>query len=91
MPSDRNAQTESFRARTLGRLQHRTTRGGEEWVSGDVVTTLGIVSVLAQDGYTRFDFVHGGRHYIRTFERRLTDNGIPRAASRFAFEVAHAE
>lgn len=77
-----------------GRNINRVSSNPGGYTDGEVLTEYGIVAVYAQGDEnhwygSRLDFVHGGRLYIRNFEKkRLTHRGLVRQAGKFAREVA---
>jgi hypothetical protein len=81
------------RAVWLGRQLHTHRKdGAPRYITGVVFTHHGLVSVYAQgfdghDQHTRCDFVWGGRHYLLSVPRLLTERGIVTLARRFASEV----
>jgi len=58
------------------------------WLIGHVITPTHVVAVYTQDGHTRLDAVHRGRHIMRNIERRFTKLGLVRVAAKFARELA---
>jgi hypothetical protein len=87
------AQVENYAvSRPMSRIG---TRRSDEfvWLDGEVVTPRGIVTVYSQSderrgGYSRYDFVYGGRLYVRTENVERTVRGLAIMAARFAEEVA---
>jgi hypothetical protein len=71
-----------------GRIATQTTKDGESWEVGTVLTPNGIVDVYAQDDYTRLDFVHAGRLHIRTYRKRYGKRGIVTLAGRMARDIS---
>lgn len=65
-------------------IQLHSTDSGRWYRTGAVVTAYGIVSVYSQEDHTRLDLAHEGRHYMRNFQRGMTERGLAIAATKFA-------
>ena len=59
-----------------------------DWIGGSVVTPDHLVNAYTHVGHTRLDTVHGGKHCMRTFPRRMTQTGLARAAGKWSRELA---
>jgi hypothetical protein len=73
-----------------GCIEKRTLRSGAQWLDGTVRTPFGIVEVMTSpaDRYSRADFVHNGRHYIRTWDgRAFSERGLVMKARQFAAAI----
>ena len=79
-------QEESFtisRPYTCGMCDHG------DWTSGSVLTKRHLVNVYTQDGHTRFDAVHKGRHHMLTmWGKRMTQRGMAIIAGRWSRKLA---
>lgn len=85
-------ESHSLNGRHVTRIRLEKASVGD-WHDGDVVTPHGIVSVMAQGDeinhhYTRWDFAHKGRLYMRTIHKRFSPRGIVREAKKFAKEIS---
>lgn len=54
-----------------------------EWISGSVITKTHLVNAYTQDGHTRLDTVHAGKHVMLTIPRRMTARGMTTVAARW--------
>mgnify|MGYP006935473750 CR=1 FL=1 len=72
--------------RGFSRIHTRETPAGD-WHDGEVATAHGFASVYAQSSYSRIDFVHAVRLHMRRIGKRLTPQGLARAAHKFAAHV----
>jgi hypothetical protein len=76
-------------SRTYGTIRRERTHDGTAfWYHGSLITRWGIVTVYGEERFSRYDFVHGGRHYIRTEDRQRTERGLTIMAVRFARDVS---
>lgn len=88
-PSKTKIQDDSM---ALGGRGFSRIHSREGWLDGEVVTPHGIVTVYAEDGYARLDFVAGGRLVMRNFRgKRMSKLALCRAAVKFAQEKADAQ
>lgn len=69
------------------RIKRRGEQYGKCWDEGTVVTPHGIVEVDANDYYTRFDFAHKGKLYMKAYNKWLKPASITRIAEDFASKV----
>lgn len=76
------------KVRTSGITQTHDSSDGGTWLDGWVRTPHGIVLVMAEDGFSRLDFVWRGKQYIRCFDgHRYSSRGLVRKASQFVAEI----
>jgi hypothetical protein len=69
------------------RIKRRGEIYGEGWDEGTVVTPYGIVEIVANEYYTRFDFAHKGKLYMKAYNKWLKPASITRIAKDFASKV----
>lgn len=77
---------------SASRLQHHVSSRGDPYTTGAVTTPHGYVDVLAEDGYSRYDIILGGRNYCESHEHagNRSDRSHAIRAGRFAERMAKA-
>lgn len=92
MASESTVESYSLAGRHVSQIHSQRTNRGAVWYDGAVLFPEGMVIVMIspEDGYTRFDTVVGGRHYIRTEHRTLSQRGAVTVARRWIRSLAPA-
>ena len=75
-------------ARASGNFSTHELRDGTSYLTGEVTTPLGFVSVYSQDDHSSYRVVIGGRLYARSENAGRSSRGLTIVAARFAREIA---
>jgi hypothetical protein len=78
---------------SINRIATHDSSDGGTWNDGTILTEYGMVDCMAQGSsnftpHSRFDFVHKGKCYSRSYDRRFTKRGLSMIAKRFAKEIS---
>lgn len=72
-------------------FQHLSESPGEgstaTFREGVVATPAGLVWVYSEEGLSNYHIILGGQHHTRSEDRTRTDEGLARAARKFAKEM----
>lgn len=59
----------------------------DNYMSGEVMTPNGIVTVYSQENHSRLDFCYKNKWYMRTFKTRLTKQSLTMQATKFMKDI----